>query len=268
MKEVKKKRSKKSLRIVIAVVIVSSALIAFMPLAAVEISSFTITPVNMSTDVTSAYEVVLTTTAEFTSLNITLPAGFSARTPTDSELIARVDLWNNTLYYGYVTFTANGSSPSTKVDVSADIGGDTAEATTGVDYSAGGTTNVGSPFGGASHATLTLPSDSAEGSLSVSLPMGMRDVSVTIKEFVKNPATGGIYIFDITVDGFSYSDDVFIGTPGDTDGDGEVHEKDAWVLRQTYDTAKGDPNYNSKADFDNDDDVDLADAVLLGLHFT
>lgn len=202
-----KKDSKKSLSVVIAAVIMGSVMTAFMPLAAADITSFTITPDTGTAGAVAAYEAVLDTTAEFTSLNIILPAGFGVEEPSGGELIARVDLWNNTLHYGYVTFTANTSDPSNKLDVFADIGGGTAEATIDVDYSEGGTTNVGSPFDGASYANLTLPTDLADGSLDVSLPMGMRKVSIDIEEFVKNPTTCGNYAFDITVDDIYFDSD-------------------------------------------------------------
>jgi len=208
--EGEKKTIKKSLSVVMAAVLVSSALIAFMPLAVAGITSFTITPDTGVAGEVSAYKAVLDTDAEFKTLNITLSAGFGVEEPSGGELIARVDLWNNTQYYGFVTFTANGSDPTNKLDVFANIGGDTASATIDVDYSPGGTTNVGSPFGGASHATLTLPTDSTDGSVDVSLPMGMRNISVDIEEFVKNPTACGDYKFDVTVNGYSASDTVRI----------------------------------------------------------
>jgi hypothetical protein len=185
-----------------AAVLVSSVLVAFVPTAAAGITNFEIAPDTGEGCEVAAYMAELTTDAEFTTLNIILPAGFGAQAPTiGGVLIARVDLWNDTLYYGFVTFRANNADPSHKLDVHADIGGDTADATIDVDYRPGETTNVGSPFGGASHATLILPTDLADGGVEVSLPMGMKDVVVDIERFVKNPTMCGGYNFDITVNG-------------------------------------------------------------------
>jgi PKD repeat protein len=199
--EAKKNIIKKSLSAVMAVVLVSSVLIVSMPLAAADISSFTISPDTGSPGDVSAYEAMLTTTEEFEDLTVELPAGFGAQAPTSGGVqVARVDLWNNTQYYGYATFTANNADPSNKLDVHADIGGDTADATIDVDYSAGGTTHVGSPFpGGAAYADLRLPTDLEDGRLKVSLPMGMRDFSVAIEEIVKNPTECGDYKFYVQV---------------------------------------------------------------------
>ncbi|CAD6491501.1 MAG: hypothetical protein CHKLHMKO_00132 [Candidatus Argoarchaeum ethanivorans] len=200
--------SKKLLSAVMAAVLVSLVLIAFAPLAAAGISSFTITSDTGVAGEVSAYEAVLNTTAEFTTLNATIAAKFGLEEPTDSELIARVGLQNNTIQnYGYITFTANGSNPANRLDVFANIGGDTAEATVDVDYSAEGTTTAGSPFGGASYVKVTLPTDSADGSLELSLPMGMRNISVDVREFMKNPTTCGDYLFNITVDDIHFDSD-------------------------------------------------------------
>ena len=204
----------KSLSVVMAVVLVSSVMTAFAPFAAADISIFTINPDEGIVCEVSEYEVILNTTAEFTTLNVVLPAGFGVEEPSGGELIARVDLWNDTQYYGFVTFMANGSEPSNKLDVHAEIG-DIADVTIDVDYTQGGTTNVGSPYGGASHANLTLPNltlptTNDDGYLNVSLPMGMRDVTIDIEEFVKNPTACGDYKFDVTVNGYSDSDTVRI----------------------------------------------------------
>ena len=113
------KIGKKSWSVAIAAVIVSSALIAFMPLAAaVTISNFVITPADNTAGVSSAYTIQVNTT-NFTSLNISIPAGFKAKTPSGGEQIAEVDLWwdNPTPHYGYINFTANVTNPSDKVDV-------------------------------------------------------------------------------------------------------------------------------------------------------
>ena len=186
-----------SLLLVVALV----TLALLVPPATAAISSFTITPDRGLAGETVAYKVVLNTTAEFKWFNATLLAGFGVQTPGASELVARVDLQNETKpNYGYIKFTANASDPANKLDVFADIGGDTAEATVDVDYSAGGTTRADSPFaGGSSYVRLTLPTKTVNGCLNLSLPMKMRNISSTFGKYVKNPSCGN-YIFLATVD--------------------------------------------------------------------
>ena len=192
--------TKKSLSVVLAI-FVYSALIALMTPTAAEISFFAISPDTGEAGDVSGYMAAVISTDEFTMLDINLPAEFGVQSPVDNELIARVTLWNNTQYYGYILFRANNLDPANKVDVYANIGGDIAEATVDVDYSAGGTIYVKSPFaGGTSYINFTLPTKTVDGSLKLSLPMGMKKVWADIKQFVKNPTTPGDYTFDATVD--------------------------------------------------------------------
>ena len=261
--EAKKNIIKKSLTVILAAIIVSSVMTAFVPLAAAGITNFKITPSTGITGEVAAYTVVLNTNSEFKTLNITIPEGFGAQAPIDSELIARVDLWNGTQYYGYVTFTANGSDPSNKVDVHADIGGDTAEATINVDYNAGGTTHVGSPFaGGASYATLTLPS--SDGKVDVSLPMGMKDVTVDVKQFVKNPTACGNYTFSAKVNGGTAVEYTVCirNNPGDVNGDCVVDIGDLQLLVWGFNTHPGDTYWNYCADLNCDGAINVLDVQI------
>ena len=180
----------------------------YLPLVSVGVqpivTSLTITPVIGITGQVSAYNITVNTTG-FTSLNITIPAGFSAKTPSGGELIARADLWWNESdpHYGYVTFTANTSEPSNKMDVHADIGGASAALTEDVNYTEGATTSIKSPFGShAERANLTLPTASQTGYLNLSgLPDTITNVTVSIGDFVQNPDSAGSYIFTAKADG-------------------------------------------------------------------
>ena len=270
--EAKKNIIKKSLSVILAAIIVSSVMTAFVPLAAAngsDVTNFKITPDIGITGEAAAYTVVLNTSGEFKTLNITIPGGFGAQEPIDSELIARVDLWNGTQYYGYVTFTANGSDPSNKVDVHADIGGDTADATIDVDYSEGGTTHVGSPFaGGAAYATLTLPS--SDGSADVSLPMGMKDVSIAIGLFVKNPTACGDYKFSAKVNSGTAeeSNAVYIrNNPGDIKKDGVVNVFDLQRLAWAWGSHPGDTNWKYCADLKPDGVINVFDLQILAQNY-
>jgi hypothetical protein len=196
-----RERSKKLPTVVLTAMLVSLAMTAFLTIAAASVTSFTVTPDTGWAGAVDAYSVVVTTTG-FTSLTITIPAGFGAVAPTTGgEEIARVDLWDSSGYYGYAIFTANNANPSTKVDVSTNIGGDIANTTQNIDYSPGGITSVISPFGGPSEVTLTLPTVSVDGSLVISLPASivLTNVGVSIGKFVQNPAVAADYVF--TADG-------------------------------------------------------------------
>ena len=197
----KRKEGKKITMVVIAAVIISSMMTLFMPLAAASVTSFTITPDTGWAGAVDAYSVVVNTTG-FTSLPITIPVGFGVVTPiTGGEGLLRVDLWASSGYYGYVTITANNESPSTKVDIYTNIGGDIAVTTQDIDYSPGGITRITSPFGGGSEVTLIMPTDTAEGSLNMSLSVSneLTNVTIDINKFVQNPAIPGDYVF--TADG-------------------------------------------------------------------
>ena len=170
------------------------------------VTSLTITPEAGITSQVSAYNITVNTTG-FTSLNITIPAGFRAKTPSGEDSIARADLWWNDSdypHYGYVTFTANTSEPSNKMDVYADIGGLTATFLgMAVNYTEGATTSIKSPFG--SHeerANLTLPTASQAGYLNLSgLPDTLTNVTVSIGDFVQNPDSAGSYTFTAKAEG-------------------------------------------------------------------
>jgi hypothetical protein len=87
------------------------------------------------------------------------------------------------------------------VDVYTNIGGDIVTTKQKIDYGPGGITSIVSPFGGGSEATLTLPTDSVDGSLVISLPASivLTNVTIGINRFVRNPAIPGEYVF--TADG-------------------------------------------------------------------
>ncbi len=192
-----RKNSRKSHSVLIAGIIVSAVLLAFMPLATAVVTNFVVTPANNLAGATSDYTIQVNTT-NFTALNISIPKGFKAETPSAGDLIARADLWWNTpspgTHYGYVNFTANATAPLTKVDVVADIGGGTATLyDMNVNYTEGGTTSIKSPFGTThqERANLTLPTDTAGGYLNITgLPDNITNVTVSISKYVKNPSAG------------------------------------------------------------------------------
>jgi len=127
----KKKDSRNLLSVVMVAILIGSVLMAFIPpvAASVTITNFVITPADNTAGVTSAYTIQVNTT-NFTSLTATIPKGFKAKTPSAGNLIATVDLWwdNPSPYYGCITFRANTSSPATRMDVRADIGGGYSES--------------------------------------------------------------------------------------------------------------------------------------------
>lgn len=193
-------RRKRFSNVVCATIVVLLTLLAFIsPTMAISIDNFVITPTSNTVGATSEYTIQINTT-NFTSLNITISKGFGVETPQAGDLIAEVDLWwdNPTPYYGYVSFTANATSPETKMDVYADIGGGTATLLgMSTNHNEGATTSIKSPFG--SHeerANLTLPTASANGCLKMfSLPNNITNITVSVGNFVLNPTTAGDYVF-------------------------------------------------------------------------
>jgi hypothetical protein len=112
------------------------------PIASAAIETFTVTPTDYVAGNTSNYTVQLNTSG-FNSLNITIPAGLEAVVPTSARLITRVDLYNGT-DSANVTFTANSTALSTKVDICVRLSDDDTvyNHTKTVDYSTGTHTNI------------------------------------------------------------------------------------------------------------------------------
>jgi len=226
------KSSKKLVTIVMTAMIVFSLMPALVPMATAApatISTFTITPATGTAGETAAYTVQLNTSG-FKSLNITIPARFEAVEPASGELVARADLWWNDTgqtLYGYVTFTANAADPTDKMDVYADIVSSGSEATLqgmAVDYAESATTSIKSPFGAhPERANLTLPTTENAGWLNITgLPDTITNITVSIGQFVKNPATAGNYTFD--ADG----EPAYVRIPG-IELNAEKGPKESWI---------------------------------------
>ena len=198
-----KKSSKKLVTVVTAAMIVMAAVITalFVASAAPDVDKFTIEPDKGITRAISHYNATVNSTETISSLNITIPAGFGAANDTmqAGDIIAKVELYNSTGWYGNVTIAANTTEPTTKVDVFAWVGTQPGAAKGIVmNYNAGGTTTIQSPFvGGASKAELKMPTPAANGSLNISLPASadIRNATISIGQFVRNPATAGNYDF-------------------------------------------------------------------------
>ena len=194
-----KRSSKKLVTVVTTAMIVMAAVITalFVASAAPGVDTFTIEPDKGITNAVSSYNATINTTG-FTTLNITIPPGFKAVAPSGGDLIARADLWWASGYYGYVTFTANSSAPSTKMDVYANIGGGQASFTEDVNYTEGATTSIYSPFGThPERATLKLPTATESGYLNITgLPETLTNATISIGQFVRNPATAANYEFE------------------------------------------------------------------------
>jgi uncharacterized membrane protein/tRNA(Leu) C34 or U34 (ribose-2'-O)-methylase TrmL len=175
---------------------------------------FTITPENNMAGATSAYIATVNTTG-FSTLNITIPAGFEAVVPGAGEQIAKIDVYNATGTQGYITITANATDPQNKIDVTAGTEG--VELTAkgiAVNYTAGETTSISRTYKGYSAAVnLTLPTDSSNGSLNISVPavLNITNGSISIGRFVRNPADAGDYLF--TADGMLETVRIVAPTP-------------------------------------------------------
>jgi len=194
-----KKSGKKLVRVVMAGIIVSAVMISFMPLVSAAVTSFTITPDTGIAGRMAAYTVAVDSNTTWTWQNTTIAAGFSVVPPTSGGVqLARIDLWDSSGYYGNVIIKANMADPSGRVDVTATVDSDTATTTQHITYAPGATFIITSPFGGASLMTVQLPTDIEDGYINVSLPMGMRKMSVAFSQFIRNPTTPGVYCFTAT----------------------------------------------------------------------
>ena len=253
---------KKSLSVAMAAVLVSSVLMAFMPLAAAGgAASLVITPDEGITDKVSAYNVDIDTTG-FNSLDLTIPAGFGADPPEDGDLIADISLRDKEGNEYEMTLTANGDD---KIDLVCVCGCDTVEYTFGASYGEGDTIEVTVSCGGESTAKLTLPTSGADGSLELTSALKtITNVDISIKEFVENPTACGDYEFDLAVNGATDSDTVYIrNNPGDINNDGVVNVFDLQRWAWAKGSHPGDLNWDPCADMDCDGDVDWEDKEIL-----
>jgi hypothetical protein len=163
------------------------------PIASAGVDDFNVTADTNWTGATSNYTVQINTTG-FNSLNITIPAGLEAVVPTSARLITRVDLYNGT-DSANVTFTANSTALSTKVDICVRLSDDDTvyNHTKTVDYSTGTHTNISL---GDYTMNLTLPAAGANGSLSLSMEPTVEIANMTVAIYsVKNPTTAGAHTF-------------------------------------------------------------------------
>jgi hypothetical protein len=192
---------------VIAAVIMGFMVIAFLPLASATVTSFTVTPSTGIAGAVNSYNALVTTDG-VTTINITIPAGFIAVTPTTGGVeIARVDFWNESTkaYYGYATITSNIANPTTKVDIYCKFGDDAITTTQNVSYAAGALNAFVSGFAGdTSSAIIKLPTEigdpaeTVDGSIKITIAspaFKLDDVMIAIKQSVRNPTTAGDYDF-------------------------------------------------------------------------
>ena len=204
-----KKNSKKLVSLVITAMIVMSLMPAFVPLtAAATLDRFEIDPDEGIAGKTVGYNVTINATTAWNTLNITIPAGFEAVTPSKGKEIVTVDFYNGSAWYGNITLEG-GDPSSSKIDVvgynqTKDRCPTTGTLTcTNVDYSLGGRILILSPFTDEHPEliNLTLPTDTKNGTLTINLsaasPTGQKitNATINISKFVKNPTTVGNYPF-------------------------------------------------------------------------
>jgi hypothetical protein len=189
---------------VMAALIMGFMVIAFVPMASATVTDFTVTPSTGIAGAVDSYNVLVNTDG-VTSINIAIPAGFIAVTPTTGGvLIARVDFWNSRTkaYYGHATITSNNADPTGQVDIYCEFGADKITTTQDVDYTAGETNTFESGFpSDTSSAIIKLPTNTLPGSIKIcinSTAFKLDDVMIAIKQFVKNPGAGD---YDFIADG-------------------------------------------------------------------
>jgi hypothetical protein len=205
---------------VMAAVIMGLMMFAFMPMVSATVTDFTVTPSTGLAGAVDSYNALVTTDG-VTTINITIPAGFIAVTPTTGGvliaevnfwnstskapttggvLIAEVNFWNSTskAYYGYATIKSSNTNPTTKVDIYCEFGGETATTTQNVSYAPGATNTFVSCFGDGSSAIIKLPREKRGGSIKITITstdFQLDEVMIAIKQFVRNPMVAGDYVF-------------------------------------------------------------------------
>nr|CBH38554.1 hypothetical secreted protein, containing FG-GAP repeats [uncultured archaeon] len=244
MKSMKRKESKKIA--VMAAVIVGFMMFAFMPMASATVTSFTVTPGTGIAGAVDSYNALVTTDG-VTSINITIPQGFIAVTPTTGgELIAEVTFWNSSTktYYGSATIKSNNANPTTRVDIYCKFGGDEVTTIQTVNYAAGATNTFEAGFpSDTSSAIIKLPTEALEGSIKISInstAFQLDDVMTAIGQFVRNPAAG-IYVFSAD-DGTGEVDaNVEIRRAGAIGPDIAIYQDGWWALK--YGPENNIPNF-------------------------
>ena len=183
----------------IAAIIMGLMMFAFMPAASATVTSFSVTPSTGLAGAVDSYNALVTTDG-VTSINITIPAGFIGVVPMSGGVeLARIDFWNSSTkaYYGYATFTANDTNPTTKIDAYCDLGGVlTARTTKTVNYTPGAINTFESNVGGS--ARTKLPTEEDKGSINITInctAFYLDDVMLAIKQFVRNPSVAKVYDF-------------------------------------------------------------------------
>lgn len=261
--------SKKSLTVVMAAIIVSSALIASMPLAAANggIDTFTIAPCRSPPDAELAYAVIINHASGFNSLTMSIPAGYKAKAPVGGEVLAEAWALDDGGGNYHMTFTANGTD---KIDLHCVCGGDEVNYTFPASYGQGDSINISVSCWGSAYANLTLPTAAANGSLNLSLAGSskqLKNVMISIKQFVQNPGTCDPYTFDVTANCDTASYTVCIMHPGDINGDCEVDVGDLQKLAWAWGSKRGEAEWNPCADLKCDDKIGVGDLQIMGWNF-
>jgi hypothetical protein len=218
---------------VMTAIIMGLMMFAFMPAASATVTSFTVTPGTGLAGAVDSYNAFVATDG-VTSINITIPAGFIAVTPTTGGvLIAEVNFWNSSTkaYYGYATIKSNNTNPTGQVDIYCEFGGDAIATTQNVNYAAGATNTFISGFAAdTSSAIIKFPTEDDNGSIKISITctaFHLDDVMIAIKQFVKNPEAGD---YDFKAE--TVTETVTITAPG---GCGIIFSAPLWFVDSTGD---------------------------------
>ena len=188
----------------IMAVVVSAVLVAFIPNAVASVTDLTITPNTSVAGKVVAYNITLNATPAWQTLNITIPAGFEAVAPTTSDqLLAKGDVYcSDGSWCGNITIKSSSIyDPSEWVDIVAyNKSKAKEELSIKVNYSPGASIGFKAFNAG---INLTLPTETKNGSLNISLPSGkqLRNVTVSLGAFVRNPTKAGLYNFTTVADG-------------------------------------------------------------------
>jgi hypothetical protein len=234
MKSMNRREGKKIA--VMAAVMVGFIVIAFMPMAAAEVTYFGVDPVTGYAGTVDSYNILVDTTGVQT-LNITIPAGFLAVEPaTSGDEILTVDFWNTTRakdFYGIGIMRANGTG---KVDVYVrfQIGGDEVTGTTtqNMGYTPGVTYTFESPLkdshGDTSTVKVKLPTEAEGGYMNITITCTLfylESMGVNLKQCVRNPTVAGEYTF------YANGEEAKVQIKETSGYGGGVYRSGRWILR-------------------------------------
>jgi hypothetical protein len=116
--------------------------------------------------------------------------------------------------------------------------------------------------------------------IDISIPSGSSDTITftwNTSGFAKGNYTTSVYVWPVSgetdlADNTFIADTVYVGIPGDVNGDGKVDVKDVYAVARAYGTSRDGPNpqgrtYSTSCDINDDDEIDTKDYYVVCKHY-